>query len=282
MSIKTVGIIGMGTMGNGIAQVAAATGYKVLVQDRTDELIKKGIGKIEKNLNRLIEKEKITAADRDKVLGQIKPAKRDAFGEADLIIEAITEDVSEKVKFFREISEVVSDNTIVASNTSSISITQLAANTKQPDRFVGMHFFNPVPLMKLVEIIAGLTTSQETSDEATEFAKSLGKTAISVKDSPGFAVNRMLIPMINEAFFALYEGVASAAEIDEAMKLGCNHPMGPLTLADFVGLDVALNALEVLQRDFGDDKYRPCPLLRKYVEAGHLGRKAGRGVYNYS
>lgn len=282
MAIKKVAVIGLGTMGHGIAQVAAFTGYEVLAMDVDGERTKKGIGRIKKNLDRLVEKEKIKAEQRDEALGRIKEGSQTELKSADLIIEAISEDVTTKQKLFAEIRGVLKDDAIVASNTSSISITQLAAQTPHPDRFVGMHFFNPVPLMKLVEIINGLTTSEETTAAATEFAKSLGKTAISVKDSPGFAVNRLLIPMINEAFYALYEGVATAEEIDEAMKLGCNHPMGPLTLADFVGLDVTLNALQVLQRDLGDDKYRPCPLLRKYVEAGYLGRKTGRGVYNYA
>lgn len=282
MSIKKVGVIGLGAMGHGIVQVSAVSGYEVLAMDVDEATSKKGLGRIEKNLGRLVEKEKITGESRDETLKRIRLVQLSDLKEADLIIEAITEKADVKKQLYTKLQDHVQEQAIVASNTSSISITLLSAVAKQADRFVGMHFFNPVPVMKLVEIIAGLQTSEETMQAATQFAESLGKTAISVKDSPGFAVNRLLIPMINEAFYALYEQIASAEEIDKAMQLGCNHPMGPLTLADFVGLDVTLNALEVLHRDFGDDKYRACPLLRKYVEAGRLGRKTGRGVYDYS
>ncbi len=282
MAIEKVGIIGLGAMGHGIAQTAAACGYQVLVTDKTDELAKKGVGRIEKSLNRLVEKGKIESSNKDEIMGKIQLAGLSDFGDCDLIIEAISEDISIKEKMFDALRDKIKDGAIVASNTSSISITLLATHVKQPENFVGMHFFNPVPVMKLVEIIKGLQTSDAAAQAASEFAQSLKKTTISVKDSAGFAVNRLLIPMINEAFCALDEGIATAEEIDQAMQLGCNHPMGPLTLADFVGLDVTLNALEVLLRDLGSDKYAPSPLLRKYVEAGRLGRKTGRGVYDYS
>lgn len=281
MSIKKVAVIGLGAMGNGIAQVSAMSGYEVLATDASEELIQKGIGRIEKSLGRMVEKEKITGEQRDEILKRISAAQLSDLKDADLIIEAITEKVDAKLDLFSKLKGNVKDTAIVASNTSSISITQLAAVTDHPERFVGMHFFNPVPVMKLLEIINALQTSEKTTQAAVEFGKTLGKTTIVVKDSPGFAVNRLLIPMINEAFYALQEGIATAEEIDASMKLGCNHPMGPFVLADFVGLDVSLHACEVLHRDLGDDKYRPCPLLRKYVEAGRLGQKAGIGVYDY-
>ncbi len=282
MAIKKVGVLGLGTMGHGIAQVAAASGFEVIATDATDEFMKKGLARIEKNLGRLVEKEKIDAAKRDEILGRIKGGGVKDFGDADLIVEAVTEAIEVKKKVFGLLNDVAKPGAILASNTSSISITLLSSVVKEPENFVGMHFFNPVPVMKLVEIISGLQTSADAAQVATEFAQSLGKTTIAVKDSAGFAVNRLLIPMINEAFCALDEGVASAEEIDQAMQLGCNHPMGPLTLADFVGLDVTLNALSVLYNDLGSDKYAPSQLLRKYVEAGRLGRKTGRGVYDYS
>ncbi len=283
MSIKKVGVIGVGAMGHGIAQVVAASGYQVLVKDADEERTKKGLSKIEKNLGRLVEKEKISGEQRDDILKKIAPAQSlTDFKDCDLIVEAITELSDNKQKLLGELKDAVSDNAIVATNTSSISITSLANNVTHAENFVGMHFFNPVPVMKLVEIIHGQESSEATIQVATDFVKSLGKRPVQVKDSPAFVVNRLLIPMINEAFYALHEGIASAEDIDESMKLGCNHPMGPLTLADFVGLDVTLNALEVMHRDFKDDKYRPCPLLRQYVEEGRYGRKTGKGVYDYS
>ena len=282
MSIKTIGVIGAGTMGNGIAQTCAVAGFATIMLDINQAAVDKGVATIAGSLDRLLKKEKISADERDAALARVKgtTAMADMAG-ADLVIEAATESEALKLKIFKDIEAHVGGHVIIATNTSSISITRLAAATERPEQFIGMHFFNPVPMMALVELIRGLQTSDATVALAEGFAKRLGKTPIVVKNSPGFVVNRILCPMINEAIFALQEGLATAQAIDDGMKLGCNHPIGPLALADMIGLDVMLAVMEVFYRDFADPKYRPAPLLREMVVAGWLGRKSGKGFYEY-
>jgi 3-hydroxybutyryl-CoA dehydrogenase len=282
MRIETVGIIGAGTMGNGIAQACAVSGIQVVMVDISDAAVAKGLATVATSLERLIKKEKLTPAERDAALARIQGSTRyEDLKPAQLVIEAATENYDLKVKIVKQIDAIVGPEVIIASNTSSISITKLAAVTNRADRFIGMHFFNPVPLMALVEIIRGLQTSDASHDAVHAMAKALGKTPITVKNAPGFVVNRILVPMINEAFFVLSEGLASAEDIDAGMKLGCNQPIGPLALADMVGLDVCLAVMEVYLSEFGDSKYRACPLLKEMVAAGRLGRKTGQGVYSY-
>jgi 3-hydroxybutyryl-CoA dehydrogenase len=283
MSVKTIMVIGAGQMGSGIAQVCAQGGYDVFLNDLKPEFVERGLAGIKKNLNRQVDKGRMTAEQLDAVVGRITASTdlQDA-GKVDLVIEAAVENMDIKAKIFAQLDEIAPEHAILASNTSSLPITEIAAATKRPEKVIGMHFMNPVPVMKLVEIIRGLATADEVYQTIEDITKTLEKVPVEVNDFPGFVSNRILMPMINEAIYTLYEGVATKEAIDEVMKLGMNHPMGPLTLADFIGLDTCLYIMETLHEGFGDDKYRPCPLLRKYVKAGWLGKKSGRGFYTYA
>ncbi|WP_150302622.1 3-hydroxybutyryl-CoA dehydrogenase [Pseudomonas saliphila] len=282
MQINTVGVIGAGTMGNGIAQICASAGLKVVLVDIAEAALDRALSTIDASLDKLIRKESITDSDKQQTLDNIHTdTDLHALAGADLVIEAASESEQVKLSLIRQVDEIVSADAIIASNTSSISITRLAAASSRPQRFIGMHFFNPVPVMALVELIRGLQTDDKTHDAARAFAETIHKTAISVRNHAGFAVNRILVPMINEAVFVLQEGIASAEDIDMGMRLGCSHPIGPLALADLIGLDTLLAVMDVLYSSFNDSKYRPAPLLREMVEAGYLGRKSGRGFYRY-
>lgn len=283
MAIKTVGVVGAGIMGNGIAQVSAMAGLNVVMVDISEAAVDRGLKAIAGNLDRLVKKEKMSAEQKDAVLARIKTTTQLAdLGPVDIVIEAATENETLKIKLLKEVSAVVAPEAIVSSNTSSISITRLAAASGRPERFIGLHFFNPVPVMALVEVTRGLQTSDETYSIVMDLARQLGKSPITVKNNPGFVVNRLLCPMINEAIFALQDGLATAEEIDDGMKLGANHPIGPLALADLVGLDTLLAVMQTLYEGFDDPKYRPAPLLKEMVDAGYLGRKTGRGFFRYN
>lgn len=282
MSIQKIMVIGAGQMGSGIAQVCAMAGFDVILQDLKQEFLDRGMGVINKNLQRQVDKDRLTADEKEAIIARLQTSTTiQSASEVDIVIEAAVENMEIKSNIFKQLDEIAPAHAILASNTSSLPITEIAAVTKRPEKVIGMHFMNPVPVMKLVEIIRGLATADEVYQAIEDMTKKLNKVPVEVNDFPGFVSNRILLPMINEAIYTVYEGVATPEAVDEVMKLGMNHPMGPLTLADFIGLDTCLYIMEVLHEGFGDDKYRPCPLLRKYVKAGWLGKKSGRGFYKY-